>query len=61
MNPMLPSLLLNIAIVIMIGMMGIVTANPLAMLGLLLLRDMPVIMEELDDPEERQNAIGFTN
>lgn len=61
MNPMLPSLLLNIIIVIMIGIIGIVTSSPVVMLGLLLLRDMPVFMEKSDNSKDEPNAMGFTN
>lgn len=57
-NPMLPSLLLNFAIIALIGVVLVVTTNPLALFGLLLLRDMPVI--DGGNPEGCQSgSMGF--
>ena len=59
-NPMLPSLVLNLAIVVLIGFVLYVTLNPLALFGLLLLRDMPVIVPEDTEPDDAC-SMGFVN
>lgn len=57
-NPMVPSLLLNLAIVALVAGAVYFTTNPMALFALMLLRDMPVVMP--DDGDD-SGSMGFVN
>lgn len=57
---------LNVVIVVMLAAIGWVTLNPLVLLGLMMLRDIPVVPPdfnmnnvELEQNEDTENAMGF--
>lgn len=60
MNPMIPALLLNIFIIAVVCVTLYLTRNPLAILGLFFLQQMPVIVNqpEYEEPEDAR-SIGF--
>ena len=56
------ALALNIVIVIAVIVCMVVLTNPLAMFGLLLIKELPydlLVDEQVRGPEERDPAIGF--
>lgn len=53
------ALFLNVLIIAAIMVALVMLNNPLALLGLLLLRDMPFGLLAPPEPEEQSSAIGF--
>lgn len=55
------AILLNFGILIVIGIALIQLQNPLALLGLLLLKDLPygLLVQQDDEEEEESQPIGF--
>lgn len=69
-TPTTVGVLLNVLVILLCGIIGVCTGNPLVLLGLLLLRDVPFYsdeerqqMEEGEDQEEdgiyNENRAGF--
>lgn len=58
---MFHALLINLAIIAAICMTIVLTSNPLALLALMFLKEMPfgLLMQPGDDDEEGGNPIGF--
>lgn len=60
------ALVLNLAIIALIVAVLVVTSNPLALLGVAFIRDMPYGLLQTDDEdesedEEKSNPIGFVH
>lgn len=57
------ALLLNLAIIGLIVVVLLVTNNPLAMLGIAFIRDMPygLLQQDDDEEEEKSRPIGFVH
>ncbi len=58
------ALILNLAIIALIVVVLVVTNNPLALLGIAFLREMPYGLlqsDEADEEDEKSNPIGFVH
>lgn len=57
------ALILNIAIVLLIAFVIWLTSNPLALIGIVFLKEMPygLLAQDDDEEEEKSNPIGFVH
>lgn len=56
-----PPLLINLAIILTICILGLFLRNPLTLVGLMWLQQMPDTMFAPEEPEDEEPSMGFTS